>query len=134
ALLIPLGVVCFLLWDFVFGRTGDAVVAFLLGMEAAVALAVGVAVTRYRLYEIDRLINRTLVYTVLTASLGLVYAVVSLLAGVARARGRRARPRSRSSRPECRAAFPAACERCVRRSPRNDGRRAGRRRARSDEG
>ena len=30
-------------------------------MEAAVAIAVGVAVTRYRLYEIDRLINRTLV-------------------------------------------------------------------------
>jgi signal transduction histidine kinase len=87
ALLIPLGVVCFLLWGFVFGRSGDAVVAFLLGMEAAVALAVGVAVTRYRLYEIDRLINRTLVYTVLTASLGLVYAVVSLLAGVAVGRG-----------------------------------------------
>jgi signal transduction histidine kinase len=87
ALLIPLGVVCFLLWNLVFGGTGDAVVAFLLGMEAAVALAVGVAVTRYRLYEIDRLINRTLVYTVLTAALGLVYAAVSLLAGVVVGRG-----------------------------------------------
>jgi signal transduction histidine kinase len=87
ALLIPLGVVCFLLWSVVFGGTGDAVVAFLLGMEAAVALAVGIAVTRYRLYEIDRLINRTLVYTVLTAALGLLYAAVSLLAGIVVGRG-----------------------------------------------
>jgi len=87
ALLIPLGVVCFLFWGLVFGEPGDAVVGFLLGMEAAVAIAVGVAVTRYRLYEVDRLINRTLVYAVVTASLGLVYAVVSLLAGVAVGRG-----------------------------------------------
>jgi signal transduction histidine kinase len=87
ALLIPLGVVCFLVWGLVFGEPGDAVVGFLLGMEAAVAIAVGVAVTRYRLYEVDRLINRTLVYAVVTASLGLVYAVVSLLAGVAVGRG-----------------------------------------------
>ena len=82
ALLIPLGVVCFLLWGLLFGEPGDAVVAFLLGMEAAVALAVGVAVTRYRLYEIDRLINRTLVYALVTASLSLVYGVVSVVAGV----------------------------------------------------
>jgi signal transduction histidine kinase len=82
ALLIPLGVVCFLLWGLLFGEPGDAVVAFLLGMQAAVALAVGVAVTRYRLYEIDRLINRTLVYALVTASLGLVYGVVSVVAGV----------------------------------------------------
>jgi signal transduction histidine kinase len=87
ALLIPLGVVFFLGWGLVFGEPGDAVVGFLLGMEAAVAIAVGVAVTRYRLYEIDRLINRTLVYACVTASLGLVYAVVSLLAGVAIGRG-----------------------------------------------
>jgi hypothetical protein len=32
-----------------------------------VPVAVGIAVTRYRLYEIDRLINRTLVYVPLTA-------------------------------------------------------------------
>jgi hypothetical protein len=35
--------------------------------------SVGIAILRYRLYEIDRLINRTLVYTSLTASLALVY-------------------------------------------------------------
>ena len=81
-LLIPMGVVCFLLWGLVSGENGDAVVGFLLTMEAAVAIAVGVAVTRYRLYEIDRLINRTLVYALVTASLGLLYAIVSLLVGV----------------------------------------------------
>jgi hypothetical protein len=36
-------------------------------------LAVGIAVLRYRLYEIDRIISRTLAYTVLTAALALVY-------------------------------------------------------------
>jgi signal transduction histidine kinase len=87
AILIPLGMVCFLLSGLVLGEPGDAVFGFLLAMEAAVAIAVGVAVTRYRLYEIDRLINRTLVYTVVTAALGLLYAVVSLLAGVAVGRG-----------------------------------------------
>ncbi len=87
-MLVPLGVVCFLLWSLLVGEGGgDAVVAFLLGMEAAVAIAVGVAVTRYRLYEIDRLINRTIVYSLVTASLGLLYAGVSLLAGVAAGRG-----------------------------------------------
>lgn len=87
ALLIPLGVAGFLAWGFLIGEPGDAVLAFLLAMEAAVALAVGIAVTRYRLYEIDRLINRTLVYSVVAAALGVLYAVVSLLAGVTIGRG-----------------------------------------------
>jgi hypothetical protein len=41
---------------------------------AALYLGVGVAVLRYRLYEIDRLINRTLVYGLVTALLAGVYA------------------------------------------------------------
>jgi len=45
-----------------------------------VPIAVGIAVTRYRLYEIDHLINRTLVYVPLTALLaGLYAATVALL-------------------------------------------------------
>jgi hypothetical protein len=39
----------------------------------AVPIAVGFAVLKYRLYNIDLLINRTLVYGTLTASLALVY-------------------------------------------------------------
>jgi hypothetical protein len=45
---------------------------------ASLSAAVAVAILRYRLYEIDRLINRTLVYGLLTALLGAIYAGVVL--------------------------------------------------------
>jgi hypothetical protein len=50
-------------------------ISFWLSMVALVSLpiAVGIAIMRYRLYEIDILINRTLVYSSLTALLALVY-------------------------------------------------------------
>jgi len=43
--------------------------------------AIGIALLRYRLYEIDRLINRTLVYGLLTILLGGVYAGLVLTLG-----------------------------------------------------
>ena len=38
-----------------------------------IPISIGIAILRYRLYEIDTLINRTLVYGVLSAFLALVY-------------------------------------------------------------
>ncbi len=58
------------------GRLWDPVWVFvLLGIAAFnfFPIAVGISILRYRLYDIDLLINRTLVYGLLTAMLALVY-------------------------------------------------------------
>ncbi|MFN2625993.1 MAG: hypothetical protein ABR520_07920 [Mycobacteriales bacterium] len=55
-----------------FGAPWLSDVGFALGV-AAVPVAIAVGVLRYRLYEIDSIINRTIVYAVLTATLGGVY-------------------------------------------------------------
>jgi hypothetical protein len=52
----------------------------------AIPIAIGIAILRYRLYEIDRLINRTLVYGSLTLVLILLYVgSVVALQGIFRA-------------------------------------------------
>ncbi len=55
----------------------------LLAAELAIPAAIGIAISRYRLFEIDRLINRTLVYGSLSALLAASFALVTLAAGVA---------------------------------------------------
>src|SRR4030095_12815508 len=47
--------------------------ALLLIAIVGLPISMGIAVTRYRLYEIDTLVNRTLVYGALTVTLALVY-------------------------------------------------------------
>jgi hypothetical protein len=59
--------------------TGDVFVAVSMSM---LPIALGIAMLKYRLYDIDRLINRTLVYVALTAVLGAAY-VGLVLAGQA---------------------------------------------------
>jgi hypothetical protein len=56
----------------------DLIIALTIVLLPVVA---GIAILRYRLYDIDRLINRTLVYGWLTAILGLVYAAAVLILG-----------------------------------------------------
>jgi hypothetical protein len=54
-----------------------------LPLVSAIPTATGIAIFKYRLYDIDRIVNRALVYAVLTVSLVLVYlgGVISLQYG-----------------------------------------------------
>jgi signal transduction histidine kinase len=54
---------------------------------AAFPAAAGVAILRYRLYDVDVVINRALVYGALTALLAAAYAATALLLGTAVGRG-----------------------------------------------
>jgi hypothetical protein len=68
ALCVVIGIVAALLGGSVLGYS------LILGSILAVPVAIGVAMLRYRLYDIDRLISRSLTYLLVTAGLGAAYA------------------------------------------------------------
>jgi hypothetical protein len=72
--LLPSG----LLGDFLPAPVGDLVLGVVI---VFLPVAAGIAILRYRLYDIDRLITRTLVYGLLTALLASVYAGAVLVLG-----------------------------------------------------
>ena len=82
ASLIPLVLPLDIVLSTWFGGGGAKTFALLLVAQFAFVAAIGIAVVRYRLYAIERLVNRTLVYVTSTLLLLAVYAAITIGLGV----------------------------------------------------
>ncbi len=82
AALIPLVLGLDIVMSTWFGGGGATTFGLLLLAQLALVAAIGIAVVRYRLYAIERLVNRTLVYVTLTLLLLAVYAAITIGLGV----------------------------------------------------
>jgi signal transduction histidine kinase len=69
------------------GGLGVAFTVAFAFINLAIPAAVGVAIFRHGLYDVDRLINRTLVYGTLTVLLSIAFGTLALLLGVLLGRG-----------------------------------------------
>ena len=88
---LAMGVAGTVVWDMVNGATelsddtGNLVIALSL---TVVPISIGMAILRYRLYDIDRIISRTVSYGVVTVLLGSAFAgLVFVLGGLLPSRG-----------------------------------------------
>ena len=85
AAVLPVGLVAHSIAD-AFAPAADGTIELIFSLAVvAFPVAIGIAVLKYRLYEIDRIISRTLVYAVVTALLAGCYAAIVL--GLERAFG-----------------------------------------------
>jgi hypothetical protein len=75
--------ICQPILDFIPGLPGSVELLLNVGLAAgagALPVCLGMAILKYRLYEIDRIVSRTLAYTIVTGLLIGVYSVLVLLA------------------------------------------------------
>ncbi len=82
AALVPLVLIVDFVANVALGGGGDVTFIALMLALCAVVAAIGTAVVRYRLYAIDQLVNRTLVYASLTTILLVAYATITTGLGV----------------------------------------------------
>ena len=83
AALLPLALLVCLVLGAAGASPDDPVLIAIFTLQIAMPVAIAVAVLRYRLYEIDRIVNRTVVYVALTAVLAAAWGVTVVLLGVA---------------------------------------------------
>ena len=74
------GLVAFAIGDVLFGGVQPAVADVLSSVGiVGVPLSMWIAISRHRLYEVDRLISRTVTYALLSTALGLVYVTIAVI-------------------------------------------------------
>lgn len=84
---VPAVLVLCWLSELILGGPGVAFLVAYAFINIAIPAAVGIAIFRHGLYDVDRLINRTLVYGTVTVLLAAAFAALTLILGVLLGRG-----------------------------------------------